>query len=498
MELENKLKIIKENVKKLVENKNRLIINAIDDDIDGYLYCITDSIFNIYNIEIYKIGNSSSLISRLKNFNNSYFELINVKNLVSVPYKTMFETLIFRKLKNYRIYSSREFFTNYKNINDEFIKINELVLSNSEIVALEKYYLYVMESNIILNEQISNNFNICMNKKVNYNLVKNNYGTKIKDKIKNHNCNINKGYIVHFDIPEISYNFDNCVQTILITRKKSLTFTEFLGKQTSISNIKVYDIKLAKLLFHDMLNGKHIKNKYFECSKELIKETMDKIKEYFKNYFYSDKIKNAYLYDVYNEGTQIEPDKKQRVKITDENFKLNYGSYFDKLKIKIFDDNYIDDMDNNNIDDDNIFNEKENHDELENIIKEKIKIVKKIQKKYKKKYYEKIKPLYSDSDSDSSPNEEIDKNKNSKSLNIIVKDNSLEKNENELEEGKKNLDEHFNTYVSKFKKLRMNDSDEEIIIKPKKELSIEIKNNGEMVKKLKQTYKSISDKYCDN
>ena len=44
----------------------------------------------------------------------------------------------------------------------------------------------------------------------------------------------------------------------------------------------------------------------------------------------------------------------------------------------------------------------------------------------------------------------------------------------------------------------MNDSDEEIIIKPKKELYIEIKNNGEMVKKLKQTYKSISDKYCDD
>ena len=84
MKSELRLKNIKENVKKLVENNNFLIKNSIDNDIDGYLYCLTNNIFNVYNIEIYKIGNSCNLISRLKNVNTSYLELINMKNLLLV------------------------------------------------------------------------------------------------------------------------------------------------------------------------------------------------------------------------------------------------------------------------------------------------------------------------------------------------------------------------------------------------------------------------------
>lgn len=221
MELELRLKNIKENVKKLVENNNFLIKNSIDNDIDGYLYCLTNNIFNVYNIEIYKIGNSCNLISRLKNYNTSYLELINIKNLVNVPFKTMFETLIFKKLKSHRLLSYREFFTNYENINKEFIKINELVSNNDEINALEKYYLYVMNDELmnIYSEKIWYNINIFMNKKVNYNLVKINYGIKIKNKIINYNEEKSKGYILHLEMPEISYNFNNNIQTVLITKK---------------------------------------------------------------------------------------------------------------------------------------------------------------------------------------------------------------------------------------------------------------------------------------
>ena len=55
IKIELRLKNIKENVKKLVENNNFLIKNSIENDIDGYLYCLTNNIFNVYNIEIYKI-----------------------------------------------------------------------------------------------------------------------------------------------------------------------------------------------------------------------------------------------------------------------------------------------------------------------------------------------------------------------------------------------------------------------------------------------------------
>lgn len=234
MEIEIRLKNIKENIKKLVENtcNNFLIQHSIDNDIDGYLYCLTNNILNVYNIEVYKIGNSCNLISRLKNYNNSYLDLINIKNLVNVPFKTMFETLIFKKLKKDRLSSCREFFTNYDNINNEFIKINELVSNNDEISAIEKYYSYVMNE-ILMDEYVEKNWyniNIFMNKKVNYNLVKINYGIKIKNKIINYNEEKSKGYILHLQMPEISYNFNDNIQTVLITKNKSISFTEFLGK----------------------------------------------------------------------------------------------------------------------------------------------------------------------------------------------------------------------------------------------------------------------------
>ena len=231
-EMEIRLKNIKENIKNLVENNNFLIKNCITNDINGYLYCITNNIFNVYNIEIYKIGNSYNLIPRLKNYNNSYLELIEIKNLVNVPFKTMFETLIFKKLKSYRLSLYREFFTNYENINNEFIKINEIVSNNDEISALEKYYLYVMNDDFMEGyvEKICYNINILMNKKVDYNFVKINYGIKIKNKIKNYNDEKSKGYILYLEMPEISYNFNNNIQTVLITKKKSISFTEFLGK----------------------------------------------------------------------------------------------------------------------------------------------------------------------------------------------------------------------------------------------------------------------------
>lgn len=479
MEREIRLKNIKENIKKLPENNNYLIKYCIDNDTNGYLYCITNNIFNVYNIETYKIGNSCNLIKRFKIYNNSYLELINIKNLVNVPFKTMFETLIFKKLKSYRLSFCREFFTNYENINNEFIKINEIVSNNNEIDALEKYYLYVIENDFIHNEKSIDN--IHMNKKVEYNLVKLNYGLKIKNKIINYNEKKSKGFILHLDMPEIRYNFDNNIKTVLMTKKKSISFTEFLGKPTLISSLKVYDIKLARLLFYDMLNGTHIKNKYFECSQELLENTINRIREYFNKYSNSDKIKKAYLYDYYNIGEKIIPDKNKE-KITDENFELHYGSYFDILKKKISKYDNIDVYDIDNIIDNEINNsdlDKTNDDkEIENLIKDKINMIKEIQRKYKTRQDKYLK-LY---DSDNSSEDELYK-----------KLSKVHKNTDNVE--KKFI--HSNIYMSKFERLKEMISDDEIEIKPKINIvsNLNIKNNEEFVKILKQTYKSRTEKY---
>ena len=63
------------------------------------------------------------------------------------------------------------------------------------------------------------------------------------------------------------------------------------------NSIKHKLLCLARLIFYDMLNGTRIKNKYFFCSYDKIKEVFEKIEYYFKNYCSSEKIKKAYLYE---------------------------------------------------------------------------------------------------------------------------------------------------------------------------------------------------------
>lgn len=249
-----------------------------------------------------------------------------------------------------------------------------------------------------------------------------------------------------------------------------------------------------------MLNGTHIKTKYFECSQELLENTMNKIRNYFDRYTNSHKIKKAYLYDNYNEGEKVLPDKKYKEKITDEEFELHYGSYFDRLKNKISNDddennnggeinvnNYILD-DNNDLNNDADLNDKNNDELIENLIKEKIIMIKEIRKKYKSRKEKYLKFDDSDKNSDDELYKEISK--------VYKKDS--EENIDKIE--KKSI--HSNAYMSKFERMRLIDSDDdiEIEIKSKKntEPFIEIKNNDDIVKILKQTYKSRTEKYRYN
>jgi hypothetical protein len=401
MEENEILQDIKNKLLSLLENNCGLLKYSIKNDIEGYLYCLTNNILNIYNIEIYKVGNSSKLICRLKTYNNSYFELIKVKNILYVPYKTMFETLLFIKLKKYRILSSKEFLTNYEKINEQFILIDELLKNNSGISALKKYYLYVMDQNIDNELYV---IDIKMEKKINYDLKKINYETKIKDKIKKHNEEKEEGHLIYIDIPEITYNFSNELQSIIMLKKYTTTITEFVGIITVKLHIKVFDIILARLLLHDMLNGTHIKNKYFNCSDTQVEKTFEKINFYFKSYISSDKIKKAYLFDHYNEGIKIYPDKKFTIKklkknkgITEEEFKKYYGSKFDLLRKKLFDNNSENAEENFHEDDLNNVDSNKNTDDE---IKEKINNINEIKSIYQSKFdiYRKI--IDSDSDDD--------------------------------------------------------------------------------------------------
>lgn len=343
-ENKERLKTIKNKIIKLIK-KNGLTTNGIKNDCEGYLYCISNSIHQVYSTNIYKLGNTINMVDRTKSYNTSYFEKINIHLLLEVPFKFMFETMMFIKLNGYRVKIKREFFTNYKSIETEFLKIKELIENNDPITSIEKYYNYVINSKIFfrITEKIT------LNKKLEYNLKPKNYLDNYKKKIKNHIPNDKKnGYLLHLDIPEISYGFNNEVQVFSVLSNMTTEFTEFIGDVKIKNMIQIYDVKLAKHLLYDILNNTHIKNKYFMCSNEKAEEVVNKMKYYYDNYTCVEKIIKAYLYDTYQEGEKIEPDKKPTenfgvISKVIEEIKNTFINRIDSLKKKIeYEENIFD------------------------------------------------------------------------------------------------------------------------------------------------------------
>ena len=318
---------IKSKIKNLLNNKNYLTRHGIENDSDGYIYCITNSIINIYNEKIYKLGNTLDIGGRLNKYNQLYFEPIITKNIIRVPYKYMFECLLFIKLDKYRIRKNKEFFMNYIKIRKELKKIEELVKKNDDIECVEKYYEYIKEENNITEELIKN---INLSKKKKYNIEPINYGETIKNNIKNYIPNNERdGLILKIEIPEIEYNFEGNVQVITVRENLDFSFTEFVGKGTIIDSIRVNDKKFTKLLIHDMLNNCHIKNKYFLCSSERVDDVLKKIKNYNESYSSIEKIKKKYLYDMYNEGEDVERDIESLDEIIE---KMNSSFIYENYK----------------------------------------------------------------------------------------------------------------------------------------------------------------------
>lgn len=333
---EKRLKQIKNKIIKLIP-KNGLVLNGIKNDCEGYLYCISNSLHKVYSVEIYKLGNTMKVLERMRNYNNSYFDKIKIHLLIKVPFKFMFETLLLIKLSECRIKKEKEFFTNYDLIENEFGEIKEILNNNDFLSSIEKYYEYVMNNKtyfgIIKKIRLVN--------KIEYNLETKNFLDNYKNKIKNHIPNDkNNGYLLHLDIPEISYNFNSEIQVFTVLSNITTEFTEFIGDVKIKNKILVYDIKFAKYLLYDMLNNTNIKNKYFKCSEEKALEIINKIIYYYDNYSCVEKIKKAYLFDKYQEGEKIPTDKNSTeyfgvIKDLMEEIKNTFTNKIDILKKNI-------------------------------------------------------------------------------------------------------------------------------------------------------------------
>ncbi len=290
--------------------RNDLIQYNLINDTEGYIYCIKNSLYDVYNIEIFKLGNSYDLEERFSFYNNIYFENIEVIKELYVPYKYTYEYLLFISLRNERVKSNREFFTNFNLIESEF-KILENILKNSKLnntEKLKKYLIHILKKfsiENIMELEIPKNItiNIVNRREIKYTIVPK------KEKINAIYKKEKSGFIHLLKIEEIDHNFENKIQYIYVSNKKKISsMTEFLFPIKEKKKIQISNIYIAKLLLKDMMNNKLIKNNYYECDEKFAIEIMNKIKEYFDNHK-EDEIIKAYLNDMYNIGEKMIPSK---------------------------------------------------------------------------------------------------------------------------------------------------------------------------------------------
>jgi hypothetical protein len=80
-------------------------------NIPGYIYCLYNPMFNYYGNNVYKLGQTANIKTRLNSYVTSYIDkpeyLLVSKLLIN---KKLAEDLLFVELDNYRICSNREFF----------------------------------------------------------------------------------------------------------------------------------------------------------------------------------------------------------------------------------------------------------------------------------------------------------------------------------------------------------------------------------------------------
>lgn len=318
-------------------DKNNLTKDNLIYDEKGYLYCIYNSIYDVYDIEILKVGNSCNLKERYRDYKYMYIDDIEVKNELYVPFKYTFEYLLFFSLNKNRVYQKREYFTKYEEINDEF-KIIENIMKQDELTdteKLKKYLVYVLKKFNITNindYETPKDMNVkLVNKKtINYNVLQKKENIKYEYKMSK------SGYIHILEIPEINYNFNNKVQYICVSPKQIIKYlTEFLFPIKTKKKISVKNTYIAKIILKDMLCKKTIKNNYYECDEKIAIDVMGKINEYFINYE-EENVLNAYLYDMYKIGNKV---ISKNFIITDKN-KYGYSRmHIHKRLMEMIDDN---------------------------------------------------------------------------------------------------------------------------------------------------------------
>jgi hypothetical protein len=257
------------------------IINK--NDIDGYIYCIENSLFNGYNQPIYKISSTVNIDNMLNDHDASYFEKSTLIRKIHVPRKLFYEYMIILRLYKYRINSNKNFYYNLKEINIAFDEL-EFMLENKTEDYIHNYYLKYMDD-----------FEKSKYCSIPIKITKiSSYIPEIKlTKKKSMKLNLNSdksGYIYWIEHPYIKDYFDDKIKIIIPSVSKEVPWikSNFIEdiKIIKVLNVKYLDI--AKNMLYELGYLYNIKTYYYQISKELISEIFNLIDKYFQTY--SDKL----------------------------------------------------------------------------------------------------------------------------------------------------------------------------------------------------------------
>jgi hypothetical protein len=248
-------------------------------DVEGYIYCIENKLFNGYSEPIYKISSTVNIINMLKDHDATYFENSILIRQIHVPRKLFYEYMIILRLYKYRISKNKNFYTNLKEINIAFNELEKLLESKPQDY-IHDYYLKFID-----------NFDESKYCTKPLKFIKNSdYFPEIKlTKKKSMKINLNSnnsGYIYWIEHPYIKDYFNNKIQIIIPSVSEEVPWikSNFLEDIKIIKVLKVKYLDIAKNIIYELAYLYNIKTHYYIISKELILQIFDIIDKYFKTY----------------------------------------------------------------------------------------------------------------------------------------------------------------------------------------------------------------------
>jgi hypothetical protein len=276
----------------------------------GFIYCLYNPTFKSYGDNVYKLGKTKNLISRMSAYTTSYVDKSEYKITSSeLNDRNVAENMLFKELATYRINMKREFFKcDIKIIIDAFEKVEK---ETKHIVNNQETQKIVKQINLTESKQIDTN-----NKY---------YCTECNKKYKSSKSLWNHNKIFHGKQPKIKeYKCVKCNETFDNKHKKYYHQKKCTGIKNKPNTIITINNNVINII-----------NNYNNDNLEYISEI-----------FKTEEINNMIMSAEYNlllpkliENIKFNPHHKENhnVKITSDRSKI--GLYYDNNKWKAINKN---------------------------------------------------------------------------------------------------------------------------------------------------------------